>query len=157
MVRFRSIRRRFLRLAQVGNQRRVLLAEAVLGLLVARFLLSFVSFPQLARRFGTLVTPTDPRLTKVVDADPDQARIAQEVSWAVTRAARHAPFKAVCLPQAMTAQAMLKRRGIASVLHFGGLTGEAKSLDSHAWLDAAGVQVTGYPVEERLAEIGSFV
>jgi hypothetical protein len=158
MVRFRSIRRRFLRLAQVGNQRRALLAEAVLGLLVARFLLSFVSFPQLARRFGTLVTPTDRHISSTTHSNPEQQIwIAKEVSWAVTCAARYVPFKAVCLPQAMAARAMLKRRGIASVMHFGAARGQTRPLDSHAWLDAAGVEVTGYPVEEHLAEIGCFI
>lgn len=30
-------------------------------------------------------------------------------------------------------------------------------LDAHAWLDAAGVEVTGYPVAEGFAEIACFV
>jgi hypothetical protein len=33
----------------------------------------------------------------------------------------------------------------------------AKPLDAHAWLDAAGVEVTGYPVAENFAEIACFV
>jgi hypothetical protein len=32
-----------------------------------------------------------------------------------------------------------------------------KPLDAHAWLDAAGVEVTGYPVAENFAEIACFV
>jgi hypothetical protein len=35
----------------------------------------------------------------------------------MTRAARHVPFNAVCLPHAMAARIVLKRRGIDSVLH----------------------------------------
>jgi hypothetical protein len=35
--------------------------------------------------------------------------------------------------------------------------GETKPLDAHAWLDAAGVEVTGYPVPGRFAEIACFV
>jgi hypothetical protein len=100
MARFRLIRRLLRRLAQVGNRRRALLAEAVLGLLAARLTLILISFPQLSRRFGTLVPPSDPRVSKMATrADPDQASIATDVSWAVTRAARYVPFKAVCLPQ----------------------------------------------------------
>jgi hypothetical protein len=75
----------------------------------------------------------------------------------VTRAARYVPFRAVCLPQAMAARLMLKRRGIASTMHFGAAKGEAKPLDAHAWLDAAGVEVTGFPVAEKFAEIACFV
>jgi hypothetical protein len=44
MVRLRLIRRLLLRLAQVSNRERALLAEAVLGLLVARLALLLISF-----------------------------------------------------------------------------------------------------------------
>jgi len=64
---------------------------------------------------------------------------------------------ALCLPQAMAAHRMLTRRGVASVVHFGAAAGLTKSLDAHAWLDAAGVKVTGYPIDESLAEIARFV
>jgi hypothetical protein len=77
--------------------------------------------------------------------------------WAVTRAARHVPFSAVCLPQAMAARIMLKRRGVDSVLHFGARIGQDKPIDAHAWLDAAGVEVTGYPVAKTFAETACFV
>jgi len=33
-----------------------------------------------------------------------ESRAAEDVGWAVTRAARHVPFNAVCLPQAMAAR-----------------------------------------------------
>jgi hypothetical protein len=62
---------------------------------------------------------------------------------------------AVCLPQNMTAQAMLRRRGVCSVLHFGAARTEEKS-DPHAWLSAANIEVTGYPVT-NFTEIGYFV
>ena len=75
----------------------------------------------------------------------------------MTRSARYVPFKAVCLPQAMAARVMLKRRGVSSVLHFGAARGQDKPLDAHAWLDAAGVDVTGYPVAQNFAEIACFV
>ena len=90
------------------------------------------------------------------------SRVAEEVGWAVTRAARHVPFNAVCLPQAMAARIMLKRHGVDSVLHFGARIGQDKigqdkPIDAHAWLDAAGVEVTGYPVANTFAEIACFV
>ena len=52
---------------------------------------------------------------------------------------------------------MLKRRGVSSVLHFGAAREQDKPLDAHAWLDAAGVDVTGYPVANKFAEIACFV
>jgi Transglutaminase-like superfamily len=158
MAQLASIHRLLRRFARLGNRERLLLIEAVLGLIAARVALIFFSFPRLAQRFGTLVAPTELHIGKAVTrADADQILIAKDVSWAVTRAARYAPFEAVCLPQAMAAQRMLRRRGVASVMHFGAVRRQANDLDAHAWLDAAGVEVTGYPVGARLAEIACFI
>ncbi len=158
MVRLRLIRRLLRRFGQVDNRRRLLLAEAVACLLAARLALIFIPFPRLARHLGSFVPPADARAAQAAtQTTPDQARLAEDIGWAVTRAARYVPFKAVCLPQAMAAQVMLKRRGVKSVMHFGAAKGTEKPLDAHAWLDAAGVQVTGYPVAENFAEIACFV
>jgi Transglutaminase-like superfamily len=158
MARLRLIRRLLLRFTQIDNRRRAMLAEAALGLLAARLAVAFVSFSQLTRRFGTMVPPSDPRAADAgISAHFDQMHIANDVSWAVTRAARYMPFKAACLQQAIAAHHMLKRRDVASIVHFGAGKGQTKLLDAHAWLDAAGVEVTGYPVEQGLAEIACFV
>ena len=158
MARLRSIRRLLLRFSQVDNRHRALAIEATIYLWLARMALIFVSFPRIARRLGAFVAPTDARALKARESGPPQAAAtAKEIGWAVTRAARYMPFKAVCLPQAMAARVMLKRRGIASVMHFGAAAGKDKPFDAHAWLDAAGVEVTGYPVAKGFAEIGCFV
>jgi len=158
MARQLLIRRLLLRFGQVDNRRRGLLPEAVICLWASRLALLWIPFPKLARRLGTFVPPTDPRAheARAVSA-PGKTKLAEDVSWAVTRAARYVPFNAVCLPQAMAAQFMLRRRGVKSVMHFGAAKGQEKPLDAHAWLDAAGVQVTGYPVAEGFAEIACFV
>jgi hypothetical protein len=158
MARLRLIRRLLRRFGQIDNRRRALLAEAVACLLAARLALIFIPFPRLAPRLGTFVPPTDPRALRArTQAVDDQARLAEDIGWAVTRAARYLPFKAVCLPQAMAARVMLKRRRVESVMHFGAARGTDKPLDAHAWLDAAGVEVTGYPVAKDFAEIACFV
>ncbi len=158
MARLRLIRRLLLRFRQVDNRRRALLAEAVAYLFAARLALIFIPFPRLARHLGTFVPPTDARISQMrTQTAPDRAQLAEDIGWAVTRAARYVPFRAVCLPQAMAARVMLKRRGVQSVMHFGAARGKEKPLDAHAWLDAAGVEVTGYPVAENFAEIACFV
>ncbi len=142
----------------MNNRRRLLAIEAVAWLLLARLALIFIPFPRLARRLGTFVPPNDARALQARGGGTrDAALFAEEIGWAVTRSARYVPFKAVCLPQAMAARVMLKRRGVSSVLHFGAGKGQDKPLDAHAWLDAAGVEVTGYPVAKGFAEIGCFV
>jgi len=156
MARSRSIRRLAARSRQVGARRRALVAEAVLCLLLARLALIFVPFPRLARHLGRFVPPDEARRLAAEPA-AGHALLASEIGWAVTRAARNVPFKAVCLPQAMAARVMLGRRGVASTMHFGAARGARKPLDAHAWLDAAGVEVTGYPVARQVAEIACFV
>jgi Transglutaminase-like superfamily len=158
MARLRLTRRLLRRFGELDNSRRLLLPEAVAWLLLARLALIFIPFPRLARRLGKFVPPGEARaLQSKADTSPDHKHVAAEIGWAVTRSARYVPFNAVCLPQAMAARVMLKRRGVPSVLHFGAGKGEDKPLDAHAWLDAAGVEVTGYPVAKSFAEIGCFV
>lgn len=158
MARLRLIRRLLRRFGQIDHHRRALLPEAVAYLLAARLALIFIPFPRLARHLGTFVPPADARATQAeTKTAPDQTQCAEDIGWAVTRAARYVPFRAVCLPQAMAARVMLRRRGVKSVMHFGAAKGTDKPLDAHAWLDAAGVEVTGYPVAETFAEIACFV
>jgi hypothetical protein len=145
------------RFGQIGNRRRAMLAEAAACLLAARLTLIFVPFPRLARRLGAFVRPADPRATTGAASTWDDARLAVDIGWAVTRAARFRPLRSVCLPQAIAAQMMLRRRGVGSVMHFGARSGTNKPLDAHAWLDAAGVEVTGFPVTPGFVEIACFV
>jgi hypothetical protein len=153
-----TIARRWRNFRQTGWRRRGLIAEAACWLLVSRLALIFVPFPKLAKRIGDFVPPADPRVAAAgAPVGPDAAALARDVSWAVTRGAIYVPFRAVCLPQAMAARIMLKRRGVASAMHFGAARGKDKPLDAHAWLDAAGVKVTGYPVANQFAEIACFV
>ena len=146
------------RFGEIGGRRRALLIEAALWLLAARIALLAAPFPLLARRLGAFVSPTDERVAIAAQSRaPEHAQLAEDIGWAIVRAARYVPFKAVCLPQAMAARIMLGRRGVASVLHFGAAKGKDRPIDAHAWLDAAGVEVTGYPVAAQFAEIACFV
>jgi hypothetical protein len=152
--RWKLLRHRLNRTRQVDNGDRLLLAEATLRLAAARVQLATQPFPRIARRLGGFITPAQARATSESEMlTADEQAIAAKIGWAVTRAARHVPFGAVCLPQAMAAKAMLARRGIGSVMHFGTMRGEKLSLAAHAWLDASGVEVTGYPIEASFTEI----
>jgi hypothetical protein len=83
-----------------------------------------------------------------------ERQAALDVGWAVTRIAAYFPSSAMCLAQALAARAMLRRRGIESILHIGVARSDSAPFEAHAWLDAAGVEVTGYPVPGHLREIG---
>lgn len=158
MAQLRSIRHKLRRFAWMNARHRAFLVEAVLWLLLARLSLAVISFRRLSQRLGTFVSPTDPRVERKCSSCPrERMLIAEEISRAVRQAARHVPFRAVCLPQAMAARAMLRRRGVRGVIHFGAARGVQNRLEAHAWVDAAGIKVTGYPLPQGFTEIACLV
>jgi hypothetical protein len=157
MARLRSIPHNLGQFFRADPHRRALLIEAALFLLLARAALVLIPFPRLARRLGAFVAAADLRPTPArASRRREHVIIAEEIGWAVRSAARRVPFRAVCLPQAISARIMLKRRHVPSVIHFGAAKGTKREFYSHAWIDAAGVEVTGYPLESDFTEIACF-
>ena len=70
---------------------------------------------------------------------------ARAVRRAVDRAVRTVPGSA-CLARALTADLMLRRSGVASRMTIGVALG-GQRLDAHAWVESAGVLVTGGNVD----------
>lgn len=133
--------------------RQALVAEAAAGLLAARLLSATRPFHAIARRWGEPV-PTDEWLSdKRQPPSPRAVTAARRVAWAVTAVAPHLPFRAVCLQQAMAAHRMLSRRGVAAVVHVGVLREPESPVETHVWLEVAGVPVTGYPLPATLTEL----
>jgi hypothetical protein len=152
----RLFRRIALRFARLPSRRKSLIVEAVLWLALARIALVAVPFRHLAARFGT-VANAQAALSPTGRSEPQEAT-ARDIGWAVTRAARYVPFRAVCLPQAIAAKAMLDRRDVPSTMHFGVKKPDGgAALMAHAWLDAGTIEVTGYPVDEGFVEVARFV
>lgn len=147
-------------LATMDPRRRALMAEAAAWLAIAWLALLVFPFRHVARRLGDPATPdvAATRIAQMRKADGDDA-LAKDIGWAVTRMAGYVPFRAVCLQQGIAAKMMLRRRGVESALHFGVARGTspAKPLEAHAWLDAGGAKVTGYPVQSGFTEIACFL
>lgn len=151
---WRKMRQRVQRLSQVGPREHILLAEASVRLLVAKIAIKSVPFARIAPSMGELISPPQAQAKAVASpASAHDLAVARTIGWAVTRAARHLPFEAVCLPQAMAAHAMLRKRGIFSIVHFGTARAESNPLSAHAWVNVEEVEVTGYPVGPEFTEI----
>jgi Transglutaminase-like superfamily len=158
MARLGAIRLRLARFSRADIGKKAMAVEALAWLALTRAALVVVPFPRLARFMGEFVSPQDPRVALArARAAPEQAETAATIGRIVLLAANAAPFRAVCLPQALAARAMLSRRGVRSVLYFGAARGEEPPFDAHAWLDAAGVEVTGYPLAHDFTGIACFV
>lgn len=140
--------------------RRWLFAEASVYLSLAAMALLVLRFRTIASRLGQTLTPAEAaaKMAAVPDREADQP-VARDVGAAVRRAADHMPFRAECLEQALAAKYMLRRRNITGALHLGVAPrqGYEGAMMAHAWLDAAGVEVTGYPVGREFTEVACFV
>jgi transglutaminase superfamily protein len=133
-----------------------LAAEAALRLTAAWAALRVRPFERVVQGLGdfTAAGETDHREPLGRTAEVE---IARAVAWAVAAAARRMPFEATCLPQAIAAQAMLRRRGVAASVYLGAGRDEEGRMEAHAWVDAAGIGVTGHPVPPQLRKFGRFV
>ena len=89
--------------------------------------------------FGTLRALVE-RVSRAPGATPEPA-VARAVRRAVDRAARTIPGTA-CLAQALTAEVLLRRAGQPARVSIG-VAPDGAPLDAHAWVECAGVLVTG--------------
>ncbi len=126
--------------------KRMYLREAAVMIVLARLAVRFI--PP-ARIFSWADRPPG-RINRFAGDE------ANWIAWAVETAAAKPWIKALCLPRALAAHAMLRRRGIASRLCIG-VAREQGGLAAHAWVEVskqkidAGVGEAGYA---RLAEFG---
>jgi len=139
----------------MGPVRQALVIEAAASLLAARLRLRLQPFGRIMAGLGRFVPPTPVDAPLPVDL-VRRRRIAQ-VRWAIEVAAPLMPFRAVCLQRSLAGRAMLARRGIDAILHFGGTVNAGAPDGEHAWLTADGIGVAGYPIDPATVEIGRIV
>lgn len=125
-----------------------LLTEAVFGLVVSGVLIRCWRFRALAAHLGRHMAESP------IDQDRAHLAVAQSVRWAVHATARRLPWRPVCLPQALTAQWMLRRRGITSTLYLG--VDPGSRYDAHAWVRAGPLIVTGGPRRPEFVVVATF-
>lgn len=82
-----------------------------------------------------------PRLRAGEPAEEQSLRQIKRVSWAVQRTSIRLPWRSVCFHRGIAAHQMLRRRGIASTLHYG--VNPREKLAAHVWVTAAGRPVVG--------------
>ncbi len=136
---------------------RRMVVEALVALAVARFVLMVFPFAQAMARLGL-----HPRFEKAgaqAGARSDQATVVpvvRAVQHAVTRGCKVAPFRAVCLQQAVAASLMLGRRGLPADVHFGVAKDDLGVLSAHAWCVSRETVVTGEKARAGFVPIGVF-
>jgi hypothetical protein len=125
---------KFLRCSSADRR---LLIEA-LGLLCwARLLIRVLSFRRIAPRLG------QPMKESPREIDETERQLASRIAWAVQAVTRNAPLGFVCLPQAIAAKWMLRRRRVPSTLYLGLQRKDEFDLTAHAWLRVGDRILTG--------------
>jgi len=136
-----------------------LVIEAAFLLLAVRLSLGMFAFRTIAGRLGRFVSPDLPQVHRAASG-PDAAELGPLIVRVVPAVARHLPFRATCLPQAIAGRVMLQRRGIASTLSFGVLcTGDSarRTLAAHAWLETAASGSIGTATAHQFKEIARLI
>ena len=151
-TRLNSLKKTLAKWRRRSRTERILLLEAFVFLGVARLGVLILPFRRLAGSLGGHM--------KVADANvsPADLRRARMVGGAVRSAANYTPWESVCLPQAVAARWMLKRRRIPATLYLGvakDLT-DPGTLAAHAWVSCGPVILTGAKGHSQYTVVSTF-
>jgi len=114
---------------------RAMLAEAFVTLAAVSIAIKALPFRSLMTRISPPDAPSPPFTAS--------RRTITRVRWAVTACADRAPWRAVCFQRGVAAHLMLRRRGVATAVHYGVKQNAADGLKAHVWVTAGGHDVVG--------------
>ena len=145
-----SLLRKFL---NRSSSDRLLVLEAVAWLIWARLLVWVIPFRWIARRLGRHMSETS-----LDDLSASNDQTALRISWAVEMVAHYFPLPLVCLPQAMAAKWMLRRRRVPNTLYLGVHSDPKKPghMLAHAWLRCGPRVLTGRQNLQSYTVVGIF-
>lgn len=126
-----------------------LLCEALIALTAASFAIAVLPFRIVVRLAQGPVANV---------SVPEQARLIlrRRLRWAILVGARYLPWRAMCFPQGLAAQWMLRGRGIHSVLHYGAAQHAQRGLIAHVWVCDGEVAVIGGEAASGVALLAKF-
>ncbi len=124
------------RLKELPWQDRLLLAETAATLAAASFAIRALPFRKLV---GALIR-------RPAEVEADHSASLEEIAragWAVEACARLLPWRIVCFQKGLAMQWMLRRRRIATLLHYGVAQDEQRGLSAHVWITYRGEGIMG--------------
>lgn len=131
------------------SERKIFL-EAIFFLSTSCLLIKIIPF----RYLSTLLNFNE--ANKISENQVCDMAAIEQVSKSIQRAVNNLPWKSVCLPQAITAKLMLRRRKTSSILYLGLEKKEEGRLGAHAWLRAGNSVVTGGVGKDNFTVVASF-
>jgi hypothetical protein len=127
----------------------LLLAEAMIFLALGRIAIALLPFQYVAKLSSR---PT----RSPMPAPSLQILAIRHVRWAVAACSRRVPWRAMCFEQGFVAQAMLRRRGISSSLHYGAAFDDCGELKAHVWVRTQDHDVSGCDNAAHFALLATF-
>jgi Transglutaminase-like superfamily len=82
--------------------------------------------------------------------------VAGRVAWAVQAAVARLPWSPACFEQALAAQVMLRRRGVASTLFYGAKPDRSRGVQAHVWVREDDRDVIGCEASIGYAVLATF-
>ncbi len=126
-------------------------AYVLLGIMRAAILT--VSFKRLTKNLQQSTATAKP-----AEVTPQQLAQAVKIGKMIETAAAYTPWESACLAQSLTAQRMLKRRGIPGMFCLGASKDDkdAGKMKAHAWSQCGGTIVTGEAGHEAFTVLSVF-
>ncbi|HEY0414262.1 MAG TPA: lasso peptide biosynthesis B2 protein [Allosphingosinicella sp.] len=137
----------FRRLRRLGAANWRLLAEALPALVAASIAIKLMPFRQVAASASRAGRRGD---------RPGDAAFLRKARWAVDAWGERVPWRAVCFQRGLALHRMLRRRGIASMLHYGVRQAEEEGVSAHVWVTVDGRPVIGGEEASRFACLATF-
>lgn len=118
------------------NNMKMLTIQAWLYSAVFRFQMLYTQFNKLPHKWG------QEGVESTEEATMAEYKYAKRVAYAVNHVCNKTKWESKCLVRALTAQKLLKKKGISSTLYLGCGLKDGKMV-AHAWLRCGKMYVTG--------------
>ena len=134
------------RLRRLASRDGLLLAEAFGTLAIASLAIRLLPVRRVAAAAGR----------SVAESGVADVQTVARVRWAVEAWGRRVPWRAVCFQRGLAVHWMLRRRGIASLLHYGVGRVDSERLAAHVWVSVGGRDVIGGEEAPKFACLATF-
>jgi len=147
---------KFKKFIKLSSEEKKLFFEAYVTLGMKRLFILTISFKRLTRSLEHVAKKKE--LEKLAEKEMKTANL---VGQAIMRASAYTPWESACLAQSLTAQKMLKKRGIPGVFYLGVMKDEkgeegVTQMKAHAWSQCGEVIITGAEGHEKFIVLSVF-
>ena len=134
----------------IDNKTKLSIVKAIIYSGIARIYIFYLPFNKLRKKMGNVKIESD----EIVERDVEI--IAKGVTSIVSLVAYKTPWESKCLVQALTAQWMLRDKGISTTLYLGVKKDSNNNMLAHAWTRCGQYYVTGGGNKEGYAIVAKF-